>query len=222
MLQYLCEGVEEDTQFRIKAIQIVKQIFDEIKTNGINNFNEKSSGTVTYYMGTPTDLRYNASFSIIVRPKVKGMVAGYDANKNQLHIFLDVSDNILQQIDKMKGTLVHEVIHYFDTKRAGSVSMSSDLSDEDYHNHSFELNAFYQEIIFDLEMYISKLLATYSKSELYTKLKPFEQFYRFVENKFFPTGFKNNINEQNKKRIRKRLYQYHSERLMKELSNEQD
>lgn len=215
MLIHLLEDVATDTNYRIQAERIIDKIIQELEKYGTKKLTPQRG---RYYITTPDKLGYDADFNLILRQQETGYEAGYDHTTNTLHVFIDINKPIPNQLILKKSHLIHEIIHYFDMQRSkGEVKGSSHLSNKDYYNNSFELNAFYQEIIFQFEKYFKKLQRIHSKEELGKKINNFDKFYNLLFQKFFPKDFKNNINDKNTKRIKKRMYQYYDQQFIKDL-----
>lgn len=215
MLIHLLEDVAADTNHRLHAERIANKIIQEIEKTGTKKLQPQRG---KYYLGTPDALGYDATFDIIIRDKQIGYEAGYNHEDNTLHIFVDLQKSIPNQLILHKSHIIHEIVHYFDIQRSkGDISGSSELSDSDYYNNSFETNAFYQEALFKFEKYFKKLQQVYNKDELSKKINSFDKFFHLLYTKFFPTEFKKYVNETNLKRIKVRMYQYYDQQFTKEM-----
>lgn len=120
-----------------------------------------------------------------------------------------------------KATFIHEFIHTLDSYRTndffGRPSISD--SDEEYFNHPSELNAFYQEGIQSLEDRILKFKER-GMAWRFANQSFEETFDNFVKIHLHDE-FWNNLTNENKRRIRKRFYNFYSETMPDLLSGEE-
>ena len=133
----------------------------------------------------------------------------------------DLTDqrNVNQIIDVLRGqkeVFIHEFIHVMDSVRTtnffGRPTYGDDASEEDYFNHPSELNAYYQE---GINTYIDKIKNFNNMGRGHYFTIRYEQGFEETFENFLSTAldktFWNNLTDDNKRRIRKRFYNFYTE-----------
>jgi len=109
-----------------------------------------------------------------------------------------------------KDSFIHEFIHYLDYKRSKGYKPKFDKNTTlaDYYNSATEFNAYYQEA----SNYIVKMLDDPEKLKIFTKNhKNFNDFYNFMINDVFDKDYIKYLNDKNKIKLKKRVYNIYSE-----------
>lgn len=109
----------------------------------------------------------------------------------------------------LKDSFIHEFIHYLDFKRSKGYTpnFNEKTTISDYYNSPTEYNAYYQEAanyivnLFKDDNILSKF------KEKYTN---FETFYKWMVENVFEKDYIKNLNDKNKKKLKKRIYNIYS------------
>jgi hypothetical protein len=110
----------------------------------------------------------------------------------------------------LKDSFIHEFIHYLDFKR--SKGHRPDFDDKttisDYYNEPTEYNAYYQEAA---NVFVNLLKDDDILSKIKEKYDNFEDFSKWMMENVFDKHFIKNLNEKNKRKLKKRIYNIYSE-----------
>jgi hypothetical protein len=106
-------------------------------------------------------------------------------------------ENFFEGLDNFKDTIIHEIIHFFDRdymSKHNKNSKSYGASDNEYYNDIFEVNAHLLQRLFK-----------------YGNIESMEEFIQHIKNdqEFDWLG---NLNEKNKRKVLKRIYDYYKNR----------
>lgn len=135
--------------------------------------------------------------------------------------------------EKLRDTFVHEFIHHLDAIRMGSARWDKVLNsypqpgaeadrdsyEEKYFNNPIEFNAFYQQSIDKLDVWLDDIVTERDKldlsdigavSEFKKKIefKTFDMFYDFVVDEFFPQEMIGALTTEYREKLKSRLYQH--------------
>lgn len=227
MRNLLKESAKNDARYRKLAENYFEEVRDFVDFES-ENLRKMYSADVDGFITVPSllDRKYSDLY-VIFTDKIKGKKmakAAYAQSKDKEKNFIILP--ILQRpfgkehltgdrMVGMKESFIHEFIHYMDARRyEGNLIPSADLLDkskEDYFNSWQETNAYYQGAAFELTKFID---ATATKIEprrpgfLKSKyLGSFDLFWNkalsILERE---SDFMKYINDDNKKRLRKRFY----------------
>lgn len=136
--------------------------------------------------------------------KLGNTLFSYENGKVEIQIRLDIK--LLEVKTTFLKTLVHELIHALDMLRIPKESLiqivgrsrnGESLDIKGYVNDALELNAFYQEIIFEIEL----------EKRKFTDINSFIK-YGFSK---FPEFFQDNLTTNNSQKLLKRFANYYTE-----------
>lgn len=195
-LQFLKETESNDIRYRNIATKISVSVLKHVLEYGF-------SGPLK--LSTITNIPEARNITLIPiknENKLGNTLFNYDSGKVNIEIRLDI--DLLDVKSTFIKTLVHELIHALDLSRipkdsliqlVGKSKSNSTLDIEKYVNDSLELNAFYQEIIFGIEL----------------EKKKFKDINSFIKYGFskFPEFFQDNLSQDNKKKLLKRFADYY-------------
>ncbi len=221
--------ISENPQSDIKYNNEAKRIFHKIKKN-INNIKlEPTNPDLEFVYDTKGNKRplYGVKFNlnqidkkynlnIIFAHQIGNNIAFFDRNNNRM-VFLIISQTDKNSFENneyyaklrfkfwiAEDTFIHEFIHYLDSiryKNTYKPTMNKN-SKEEYYNSPEEFNAYMHGII------------TYAlKNKYRLKNLPFKTFLnRIIKNYIKENfGFIKNINDDNKKKLIKRMYKTYTE-----------
>ena len=140
--------------------------------------------------------------------------AGIDTN-NTIHVFYDPENNIdIKQNSKLEKTIMHEIIHALDNIRSDfGMNSSTEGSYDEYVNSPSELNAHYQEMIYDVEEFIDMLDKHSNKEKVQELLMATpEKFITFALGRL-DASYRKALTSDSLKKYKKRLYQYYHENI---------
>ncbi len=109
-----------------------------------------------------------------------------------------------------KESFIHEFIHYLDFKRSKGFKPNFDdkTTISDYYNSPTEYNAYYQEAA----TYIVNLFKDMDiLNKFKEKYETFDKFLKWMLENVFDKDFIKNLNDKNKRKIKKRIYNIYSE-----------
>jgi hypothetical protein len=109
----------------------------------------------------------------------------------------------------LKDSFIHEFIHYLDFKRSKGYkpNFTNKTSITDYYNSPTEYNAYYQEVA----TYIVNLFKDENLLQKFKeKYTTFNMFYTWMINNVFDKDFIKNLNQNNKLKLEKRIYNIYS------------
>lgn len=229
----LTEDVLSDFSYREIINKIYNSLMNEIKNNGLDSFTKKrmkfKKGTRTSYwihtsILTPMLYKENdVSLYIIITEPIDDQTFGaFSKDLQGLMIFTNL-ENIdshekghipIWEKSKLKSVFMHEMTHYFDYKRSQENKEWNAGNDEDmkdYINSNVEKNAFYQQMIHDIEEFIEKAKSSNNYDKIYKLFftTP-EKFINFAFGRL-DTEVIENMSDNTKKTFKKRLYQYYDE-----------
>lgn len=194
--QTLKEDQRSDLKYRNTATKIAVDVLKYLKEHGFDReipLNMISSIPETKY--------------ITIKPIKDENRAGnmtFSFKGGSVSIDISIDSSIFSNKTLFLKVLIHEIIHALDIlrmKKDSIIQMVHKVSNKGYEglsgyaNDPMELNAFYQEAIFDIEL---------SK-------KKFNSLQSFIKYTFdqFPLFFRENLTSGNKQRIFKRLAGYY-------------
>lgn len=126
-------------------------------------------------------------------------------------------ERIADKIAVRQDAIIHELVHLFDDLRTGADDLidmrqaGGEYADkeEGYYNEPFELNAYFQQAIGDFEEFVERSPETLAA--LSGRMKDFRSFQEFAFDQLFDDGFIENLTDENRERIIKRLYQFYED-----------
>ena len=230
-LNELFEASEwRDRAIRAEAERAFSEIYNEIESQRLFPFKVDERGTYFYIdniTGFPSILglmndrgRGGAMGNASKQGEITFIVIEGFANINLDDInFMNERDRrkVLTALFHKKDIFVHEYIHAIDSKRTkGFFDRSSVSSSElDYYNHPNELNAYYQEAIqkFTDEIRFSIKIDEIRSREDFNSIfgDNQDEVFDFFKRNFLDRGYWNNLTDDNKRRIRKRFYNFYTE-----------
>jgi len=151
---------------------------------------------------------------------VKGGYALGTYKQYKVIIVNNLKDKKIPSKGIIKTSFIHEFIHYLDFKRSKvfKPNFNEKTSLVDYYNHPTEYNAYFQEAA----TYIVNL---FKDDNVLNKFKEdfptFDGFLNWMLGNVFNKDFVKNLNDKNKIKITKRVYNIYSEFLEK-MTNEND
>lgn len=112
----------------------------------------------------------------------------------------------------LKNSFIHEFIHYLDFKRSKGYkpNFNDKTTISDYYNSPTEYNAYYQEAA----NYIVNIFKDDNiLSKFKEKFNNFETFYKWMVENVFDKDYIKNLNDKNKTKLKKRVYNIYSDYL---------
>ncbi len=222
LITHLTENVHDDTRVRRLGQDVLRSLIDHIDEHGLSYTRPLTAMGVkgvffpVEVLGDYDELS-NLKIGFIPEfnesPDVIRMAA-YSHQMNMIIIFIDPHGKMgITEYQHWHDAFIHEFIHHVDFQRAPGMFGDSIKNDNysDYVNSPVELNAFYHQALDIFETFLDSIRSRSNYSKLVSMLFPTpEKFVQFVLNRL-PGDIIDNLSEQNKRRFKKRLYQYYVE-----------
>lgn len=219
-LDQLFEASEwRDQHYRQQAVNFFDQFVDDIRNIRIFPVTQRVGLIYTYQFNNN-----EYKIALVSNMPYDGGVQQIDGD-NYLVVNTDPIDttelNLIDEHDAKKlsivlnhkkSIIIHELIHLFDAERQEGFfdRQSFDGSMEDYFNHPSELNAFYQEAVQKFQESLNKRI--HNLEHFHDVFgEDFESVFGFFQRNFLDREFWENLTQENKRKIRKRFYNFYSE-----------
>ena len=199
---YVHEATEQkDKEVRKEAQKIFKQMYDWVKKNedkldDILHDDVMDGNEVEILDFKDIQDEYDLLFAF-GSSRVRDFT--FLGDKEEPQIFIPIMGDSLEDIPKNlwkhRRDVMHEIIHFLDYQRTGSIKS------KEYYNSPAEFNAYYQETVEDIK-------EDFEKGRL--KINNFEDFVKKVKKNYFDKDFINNLNKKYERKLDKRLYQLYS------------
>lgn len=203
----LVESPQTDAAYRKRAMRAYHDLLRAVERIGGLSGMVKHTGA---YIARKEVLRHPEGFGLVVWEKSPGTPLGAaNVDKRILVLYLDRSKDIIPQMQssQVRLTIIHELIHLFDSERMKVMNPSAGSSDKEYFNNPMETNAFYQEAISKFEDTVRRLSPKAKENMFKVWSQSFDRWYDTMH-LMFTSGFSSNLDIKNNKKLMRRLYQY--------------
>ena len=217
--EYLNEAtVENDKYYYDIADEFYEKMINQLHNN---NFINQNDGNILF-KGSEINLNYSDLLIIFTNydtTKTKPTFAnntfkgGYSFGTYKQYKVIVINNLKNDKIPSngiLKDSFIHEFIHYLDFKRSKGFkpNFNDKTTISDYYNSPTEYNAYYQEganyivNLFKDENILKKFRDKYDN---------FELFHKWMIENVFDKDYIKNLNDKNKIKIKKRIYNIYSE-----------
>ena len=217
--------VEQDNYYYKIADTFYDDMINELKRK---NYVIQQNGDCVFY-GKEINLEYEDLIILFIpidsnktKPNFGGdnLKGGYSIGSYK-HYKVILINNLRE--DKVpengidRSSFIHEFIHYLDKKRSNNYkpNFTDKTTNQEYFNEPLELNAYYQESV----GWISKQLQNKNTIEQWkNKFNTPQEFSTWIFNVVLDKNFVSNLNDKNKRKIEKRIYNVYSQYLNENIS----